>query len=146
MRSRLRTAPVPVPDQPSYPLRERVLFELKILGFSHSGHPLDAWDGELARDGITPSFEVHRHVGKRVTIAGWLVATRRAVTKNHEYMKFLTVEDRHGVVEAVVFPDVYRRCGRALSGVGCFRVTGTVKDQFGSTALVAEDVELIPVE
>jgi DNA polymerase III alpha subunit len=120
--------------------------ELRILGFSHSGHPLDAWDDELSRDGVTPSFEVRRHAGKRITVAGWLVTTRRAVTKNHEYMKFLTIEDRHGVVEAVVFPDVYRRSGRSLSSAGCFRVTGTVKEQFGAVSLVAEKVELIPLE
>ncbi len=133
--------PVPVPDQPPYSLRERVLWELMILGFSHSGHPLDAWDGEMARDGITPSFEMKRHVGQRIAVAGWLVTTRRAVTRKHEYMKFLTLEDRHGVVEVVAFPDVYKKYGRAMAGAGCYRITGTVKEQHGAVSLVAEEVE-----
>ncbi|MHC4789197.1 MAG: helix-hairpin-helix domain-containing protein, partial [Planctomycetota bacterium] len=143
--------PVAVPEQPPYPLRERVLWELRILGFSHSGHPLDAWDGELPR--ATPSFAIKNRVGKKVTVAGWLVTTRRAVTRNGQYMKFLTLEDRHGVVEAVVFPDVYRRCGRAMAGAGlpagceagCYRVRGTVKEQHGSVSLVAERVEPLPL-
>jgi len=142
---RAEVAEMRVPDQPPYPLRERVLWELKILGFSHSGHPLDAYDGELARLRATPSFDLKRRVGRRATVVGWLVATRRAVTKNHEYMKFMTLEDRHGVVEAVLFPDVYRRCGRMLGRAGCYRASGTVKEQFGSVTLVADDVEPLPL-
>jgi len=135
-----------VPEQPPYPLSERVLWELRILGFSHSGHPLDAWDGRMKGVAHTPSFEVRHHVGRRVTVLGWLVTTRRAVTRNHEYMKFLTLEDRHGVVEVAVFPDVYRRCGRAMAGAGCYRVRGTVKEQHGSVSLVADDVQPLPLE
>jgi len=141
----VRAAPVPVPDQPPYPVRERVLWELKVLGFSHSGHPLDAWDGHLARSGVTPSFDVKNNAGRKVAVVGWLVTTRRAVTRKHEYMKFMTLEDRHGVVEAVVFPDVYRRCGRRMGGAGCYRVTGTVKEQHGAVSIVADDVELLPL-
>ncbi len=136
---------MPVPDQPPYPLRERVLWELKMLGFSHSGHPLDAWDGDLARNGVTPSFDVKKNAGRKVAVVGWLVTTRRAVTRKHEYMKFMTLEDRHGVVEAVVFPDVYRRCGRRMGGAGCYRVTGTVKEQHGAVSVVADDVEPLPL-
>jgi DNA-directed DNA polymerase III PolC len=139
-------APVAVPDQPPYPLREQVLWELRILGFSHSGHPLDAWDGELKCMRSTPSFEIKRHVGRKVAFVGWLVTTRRAVTKRHEYMEFMTLEDRHGVVEALLFPDVYRRYGNAISGAGCYRVVGQVKEQYGSVSLVAEEVELLPIQ
>jgi DNA polymerase III alpha subunit len=137
---------VAVPDQPPYPLREQVLWELRILGFSHSGHPLDAWDGELKCMRSTPSFEIKRHVGRKVAFVGWLVTTRRAVTKRHEYMEFMTLEDRHGVVEALLFPDVYRRYGNAISGAGCYRVVGQVKEQYGSVSLVAEEVELLPIQ
>lgn len=137
---------VHVPEQPPYPLREQVLWELKILGFSHSGHPLDAWDGQLRGSHATPSFDMKKHVGRKVTIIGWLVTMRRAVTKKHEYMEFMTLEDRHGVVEAILFPDVYRRYGHLISGAGCYRVTGTVKDQFGSASLVADEVEPLPLE
>jgi DNA polymerase-3 subunit alpha len=135
---------VAVPDQPDFPLCERVLWELKLLGFSHSGHPLDAWDGRLSGLRATPSFEIRKRIGKKTTVAGWLVTTRRAVTKNHEYMKFLTLEDRHGVMEVVVFPDVYRRCGRSMEKAGCYLVTGMVKEQHGSVGLVAEDVRPLP--
>jgi DNA polymerase III alpha subunit len=139
-------APVPVPDQPPFPLRERVLMELRILGFSHSGHPLDAWDGEPGRMRSTPSFQMKKRAGQRVAFAGWLVTMRRAVTKKHQYMEFLTLEDRHGVIEAILFPDVYRRYGRLISGAGCYRLTGTVKAQFGSVSLVADSLHPLELQ
>ena len=94
----------------------------------------------------TPSYEMKRHVGRRVTFVGWLVTTRRAVTRSHEYMEFLTLEDRHGVVEAVMFPDAYRRCGREVAEAGCYRVRGVVKEQHGSVSLMAEEVQQMPLQ
>ena len=138
--------PVPVPDQPPFPRRERILWELRLLGFSHSGHPLDAWDGQPHKMRSTLSFEMKKRAGQRVAFAGWLVTMRRAVTKKHEYMKFLTLEDRHGVVEAILFPDVYRRYGRLISGAGCYRLTGTVKEQFGSVSLVADSLQPLELQ
>ncbi len=136
-------APVAVPPQPPYPLARRVLWELRILGFSHSGHPLDAWNGQLGRMGGTPSHEMARHVGQEVTFIGWLVTLRRAVTRRHDYMEFLTLEDRHGIVEAVLFPDVYRRYGAQVTDAGCYKVVGRVDEEHGAVNLVAESVEAV---
>ena len=142
-------APVPevsVPRQPAYSLRQRVLWELKTLGFSHSGHPLEAWNGRLRRLNAVPSFDLPKHVGRDVTCLGWLVTTRRSVTKNGEYMKFLTLEDRHGVVEIVLFPETYRRCGACIDGPGCYRVEGQVEEQHGAVNVVAREVCPIPLQ
>ncbi len=144
-RGPARAVPVAVPPQPPYPLEQRVLYELRILGFSHSGHPLDAWNGQLSRMAGTPSYEIPRHVGRTVTFVGWLVTLRRAVTVRHDYMEFLTLEDREGVVEAVLFPDVYRRYGAQVTDAGCYKVVGKVDEEHGAVNLVAESVEAVPL-
>ncbi len=127
-----------------FPVSRRVLWELQILGFGHSGHPLDAWDGQLRHLGGTASYEMANHVGEQVTFVGWLVTMRRAVTKNHEYMKFLTLEDRHGVIEAVLFPDIYRQFGAHTQEAGCYRVTGRVDEEHGAVNILADDVQYVP--
>ncbi|MFO7959199.1 MAG: DNA polymerase III subunit alpha [Candidatus Brocadiia bacterium] len=137
--------PVEVPEQPPYPVPERVLWELKILGFSHSGHPLDAWDGRFHQMGGVPSFDLEKHVGERIAFVGWLVTTRRAVTKNGEFMKFVTLEDRNGVVEAVMFPDTYKEYGDRIDGPGCYRVEGRVDEQHGAVTLTADSIESVPL-
>jgi len=175
---------VSLPDLPPFSLRDRVRWELSILGMTHSGHPLDAFEStprrgtacrartsadlgrpldafdigscrgtacrartsaDLGRPPITYSFELPRRAGERVTFLGWLVMMRHAVTKKREYMKFLCLEDRHGVVEAVMFPDVYRACGREMAGWGAYRVEGTVKEQHGALSLVVETATSLPL-
>ncbi len=139
-------APVRVPLQLPYSLRERVLWELRILGFSHSGHPLEAWDGRLCRLGGVPSFDLKDWAARRAAFVGWLVTMRRAVTRNREYMKFITLEDRHGVVEVVLFPEVYRRYGAGITEAGCYLAEGRVEEQHGAVNLVADRVEPIPLD
>jgi DNA-directed DNA polymerase III PolC len=138
-------AGIDVPEQPPYSLSRRVMLELQTLGFSHSGHATDAWSEALERCArLTPSYQVGRRVNQRIRYAGWLVTTRRAVTKESRYMRFLTLEDRHGVVEVVLFPDVYRRCGKQIAGAGVYLVQGRVKEQNGATSIVAEDLQALP--
>jgi DNA polymerase III alpha subunit len=135
---------IEVPAQPPFPLSERVRWEMGLLGMTHSGHPLDAWDGTLDARGTVASFELPDLVGRRVAFIGWLVMMRHALTRKREYMKFLCLEDRHGVVEAVIFPDVYRRWGHQTEGGGAYRVEGTVEEQHGAVNLVCEKVERLP--
>jgi len=134
-----------LPVVPPYSVGRKVALELEILGMTHSGHPLDAWDGVVPERGVMHSYELARRAGQKVTFVGWLVTMRRATTKKHDYMKFLTLEDRHGVVEMVVFPDVYQRLGRETDCAGCYLVEGRVKEQHGACGIVAESVERLPM-
>lgn len=137
------TAAYDIPSQPGYSLAERVGYELKMLGMAHSGHPLDVWEDEGRRNGQLRSYNLSRKGGQRVVFTGWLVTMRRAVTRDRRQMKFLCLEDRHGMVEVAVFPDAYQRCGRELSGGGVYRVEGTVKEQHGAYSLVADGIQRV---
>ena len=55
-------------------------------------------------------------------------------------MRFLTLEDESGLAEVVIFPDVYRRDGANLAGLGVRCVTGVVEDSMGACTLHAERV------
>ncbi len=60
-------------------------------------------------------------------------------------MKFVTLEDRHGVVEVILFPDIYRKCGAKITGPGVYRAEGTIKEQHGVRTLVADSIEPVPL-
>jgi len=51
--------------------------------------------------------DLHRHVGKHVTMVGWLVTGKTVQTKDGDPMKFLSFEDTTGIYETVFFPKVY---------------------------------------
>ena len=70
-----------------------------------------AWlAGQLTHDTSQLTAELS---GERVKIGGLVTGVRRILTKTKSQMAVLALEDLHGTIEAVVFPRVYERLGRA---------------------------------
>lgn len=55
-------------------------------------------------------------------------------------MKFISLEDETGVVEAVLLPEAYQRLGGRVTTRGPYLVTGTVEDHYGAISLIVSDV------
>lgn len=130
--------PREIPDLPEYPVEKRIELEQEILGLAVTDHPLRISTREMGRRDVVPSNQLERNVGRRITIAGWLVTTRRAVTRDQQYMKFLTLEDRFGTVEVILFPDAYRRFGHLIRSYGPYLVRGKVELNHRSIGLTAD--------
>jgi len=126
------------PALPEYPLEERIRLEQEILNLSVSDHPLRMFSRELAERDLSTSDQLAGKVGRSVTVAGWLVTLRRAVTKNREYMQFLTLEDRFGTMEVILFPRTYRRFGHLIRSYGPYLVRGRVEQNHRSIGITAE--------
>lgn len=110
-------------EMPEYTLEQKLHYEREILEVCVSGHPLDF----LPRHDETWSDELPHLQGKRVTLCGWLVTSRRVGTRNFQNMMFVTLEDQHGVYEVVVFPTAYEKYGALIYQSRTFRVTGHVE-------------------
>jgi DNA polymerase III alpha subunit len=136
-------APPPLGE---YPTAQRMALEEAVLGLTAADHPLVAFESALAGRKLTPAAELHRHIGRKVSVAGLPIAARRARTKRNEFMKFLSLEDCSGVVEVVLFPKVYQAFGDRLTGYGPFLVRGRVEDRHGAVTLAAEHVERLSGE
>jgi DNA polymerase III alpha subunit len=73
-----------------------------------------------------------------------MVTSRRAPTKDGRYLKFATIEDKHGLMEAVLFPEVYDKYGKTLKGHGPFKITGTIQSRVkGESNIIVESVRII---
>jgi DNA polymerase III alpha subunit len=124
-----------------YPVAQRMALEQYVLNLTPTDHPLAAFESLLKRRSLVKADRLHKHVGGRVTVAGLLIATRRARTRNNEFMKFLTLEDRTGVIEVTLFPKVYQAMGDRLIGYGPFLVRGKVESNHGAVTLNADYLE-----
>ena len=79
-----------------------------------------------------------------MTVVGWLVTYRRVMTRGGDYMKFITIEDDHGLCEAMLFADTYKRYGHLTTGHGPYRITGRVQSRLpGEANLIVEEVAVI---
>lgn len=130
-----------------YQKARRIINELEILGFAASGHPLELFQKALNGRDIVSSAELENYRGQRVNIAGWLVTHRRVMTKNREYMKFMTLEDVHGVYEAVLFSGVYQTYGKQIKSHGPYLMSGIVQSRLpGEANLIVDRVEVLSTD
>ncbi|HQP99087.1 MAG TPA: DNA polymerase III subunit alpha [bacterium] len=109
-----------------YPLRRKMEIEMELLGFTVSGHPLDYYDGYLDWRKYTPISSLPQYPNATVTVCGTIVERRTTRTTKGDYMKFVSVADRTGIAELVLFPAVYREYGRLTAGNGVLEYDGTV--------------------
>jgi len=147
------TPALALPRLPELAADERGRLELALLGLTVRAHPsrLFPCGGEQRLEGARgarPPRTVpcgalatfHAQGLRRVSVRGWLAASRRVRTSDARWMRFLTLEDESGLVEIVLFPDVYERFGHLLTERGPFLIGGTAEDQLGAVTLHAERV------
>jgi len=133
-----KVAKIESPRLRDYPVAELIRLENDILGLTVTDHPLGMFESELSGREFVRSTQLDLYVGRRVTVAGWLVTMRRAVTARQEYMKFVTLEDRFGTMEIILFPEVYRRFGARLRSYGPYIVRGRVERNHRAVGITAE--------
>ena len=98
-------------------------------------HPMQLHAERLASLRLCRSTDLHRHVGQNVMAAGMLTTAKPVHTAKEEPMEFATFDDGHGLIEAVLFPDVYRKRGHVLFDQGPFIFRGKVEEEFGAVTL-----------
>ena len=111
--------------------------ELRATGLWFSAHPLDVLVPPEATAGATPAAEIEGRVGARIVVAGMPCAARRVETTGGGTMMFVTLADRSGLVECVLFPDAYRRWAEAARGEAV-RIEGRVEDTLGALTVRVE--------
>ncbi|MCZ6596344.1 MAG: DNA polymerase III subunit alpha [Planctomycetota bacterium] len=141
------TPTLALPRLPEMDAAARGRLELELLGLTVNAHPVElfpcaaearAAKGPERPPRTIPCGELDRNRGRRVTLRGWLCASRRVRTSDGRWMRFLSLEDETGMAEAVLFPDVYERDGHRLTTRGPFLVSGVVVDQMGAVNLQVE--------
>ena len=135
------TALPPLPNLKEYSVARQRREQYESLGFLTDAHPMDLHAEELARLRLVKSTEVGRHIGKSVLMAGMLTTSKPVHTAKDEPMEFATFDDGAGLIEAVLFPDIYRDRGHVLFDQGPFVFRGKVEEEFGGITLTLTHLE-----
>jgi DNA-directed DNA polymerase III PolC len=130
---RLPAAPLPRLKEYSEARRRQEQYES--LGFTTDSHPMDLHAESLKRFRLVKSTELHHHVGQSVLAAGMLTTSKPVHTAKEEPMEFATFDDGPGLIESVLFPDVFRERGHVLFDQGPFIFRGKVEMEFGAVTL-----------
>ena len=117
---------------------------MEILDFGVQNHPIALFESHIDWPTITPSNQIEHYKNKTIRFCGWLVTSRRIRTNKNQYMKFLTLEDRQGLCEVVLFPETYKNFGHLVRTHGPYIITGKVQSRLpGEANLIAENIEVV---
>jgi DNA polymerase-3 subunit alpha len=134
---------VVLPDVPAWSESEQLANEKEALGLYLSGHPIDGYRDQLEAAGARTITSLAASE-PQVLVGGIISGYRPLKTKRGALMAVLTLEDRDGSLEVVVFPKTYERCAPVLVADRLVIVTGKLDKDEETARLMADEVR--PIE
>ena len=133
-----------LPEVPEWPEHELLAAEYATLGFYISGHPLDKYAGRL-KD--LSAIELATIEGKRngedIVVAGIIVSSRPMRSRRGARWMIVTLQDRTGVIEALVFPEAFQKLEPILKAATPLLVKGRVAVEDVGTRLMVSDARVL---
>jgi DNA polymerase III subunit alpha len=108
-------------------LAEKMAAQDTILGVSVEAHPLELYASDIAATGAMTTIEAATRVGQKVRVAGMRQIWRRVSSPKGDTFYYLSLEDLEGMLDTVIYSDVYRRHRSELSGHGPYILEGRVE-------------------
>ena len=115
------------PDLPEWSDEELLSYEKESLGFYISKHPLNIFKDYLSKYTNTDTIAILEQNNDMEIGIGGIVSKRKEInTRKGDRMCFITLEDLKGVIEVVVFSDLYKTCSDLLKSDQPILVKGKV--------------------
>jgi DNA polymerase III subunit alpha len=140
---------------------EQLAFEKETLGLYWSGHPADRYAADLKEFGAkttveladvplaAPQSEAWGPGGRKplepdTSIGGIVAACRQLKTRKGDRMAVFTLEDAHGGVEVIVFPETYQRSAALIESGTLVLVRGKLERDEDTARILG--TEIVPLE
>jgi DNA polymerase-3 subunit alpha len=134
-----------IPETEELDRAEILKGEKEAFGFFFSQHPLSAYQDIISR--ITPldtSSIKETETSDDVTIVGIVNGCKEITTKRGDRMANITLEDTKGIVEAIVFPDLFSKNLLIIKSDNPLVVTGSLeRTEDGTTRIRAKGITLL---
>lgn len=149
-----------LPNTKEFPRKQILSMEKEVLGIYLSGHPLADYE-ELLKRKVSHSSndffpkESDKQVipmpkvtdGEKVIVGGMLQKKTLHFDKRGKTMAFLTLEDRQGIIEIILFSSVYETCSALLQPEQVLLISGRASvSAEGEGKLIANEVKLLTEE
>jgi DNA polymerase-3 subunit alpha len=154
--------PMQLPEAPPWTDMELLAAEKDALGLFWTGHPMDAHAADLAEigartiadlqgvdDGLDLAAEPADNgrpaarAGEDVAVGGIIAAIRPLKTRKGDAMAVVTLEDRAGTLEVVVFPETFKTCRTHIESGALVIVRGKLERDDEASRILASEVQPI---
>ena len=131
-----------LPNVPEWDQGQILKHERELTGFYITAHPLSRYAAIMEKFSTARSDSLGEvGDGKEVKLCGIVNTVKAMTTKKGDRMAYFTVEDLHGLIEIIAFPDLYRTSSHLLCTESLVRVTGTVDRAEKGTRLKGLKIE-----
>ncbi|HKV06090.1 MAG TPA: DNA polymerase III subunit alpha [Candidatus Acidoferrales bacterium] len=133
-----------LPQAEEWAEHELLAAEYATLGFFISGHPLDKYAGRLQdMKTVEMSTLEGRRNGEEIVVAGIIVQLRPMRSRRGARWAILTLQDRTGVSEALVFPEAFQKLEPILKAATPLLVKGRIAVEDVGTRVIVSDARLL---
>jgi DNA polymerase-3 subunit alpha len=133
-----------LPNVEEWTEHELLAAEYSTLGFYISGHPLDKYAGRLKDlTAVELSTIEGRRNGEDIVVAGIIVQTRPMRSRRGARWAILTLQDRTGVIDSLVFPEAFQKLEPLLKAATPLLVKARVAVEDVGTRLVVADARVL---
>jgi error-prone DNA polymerase len=117
---------------------EQMTGDYALMGLSPRYHPLGLLRPRLPRAIRSMAETAHISDGTRIQVAGLIVCRQRPGTAKG--ITFLLLEDEHGLLNVIVFPDLYSERRHVVRGEPFVVIEGVLQQRNNTINLVAEQI------
>ena len=120
---------------------DRLKFEKESIGFYITGHPLDRFTKDLSWfTDATSASVVESGSSKKVSIAGIPMKHLPKTTRKGDKMGIVTLEDLHGSIEVILWPEIYAEVESIILAEEPILVRGEVDSDGNLPKVIAKEV------
>ncbi len=118
-----------LPEIPEYQKKQLLTLEKEVLGIYVSGHPLSEYKDVIEKYTTHTSIEFSSDYAdlfdsQKVCVGGIVSEVSVKYTKNNKVMAFVNIEDLDGIIEIIMFPEIYSRYSELLFENNVILVSG----------------------
>ena len=132
-----------IEEKVEFSKKELMSFELELLGFYLSNHPLT--DIKIKYSNIINTNEINEYFDNIINIIITVDRIKEVITKKNDKMLFITGSDELGKIDIVLFPKVYEKYSN-IKKDDIILVKGRVEKRFDEYQIITNSVEILMEE
>lgn len=131
-----------IPNIPEWPENQLLAYEKEMIGFYITKHPLARFEKMLNTYSTCNTTKLRNmHDGDEVLIGGIIAKAKFTTTrKTNEKMAIVTLEDLESVVDVLVFPSTFAKCGGLVKPDAIVFVKGRINLREEEPKIVANEI------
>lgn len=141
---------IPAPDVPEYEKKTMLNYEKEYLGVYISDHPFSDYEKLISKHTNFTTLDLVQDetiTSKPVVFGGMITSMNSIITRKKEAMAFLTLEDKYGSIEAILFPRTFAKLSQKIKEDLPVLIKGNLQvEQDENPSIIINDLETINIE